>query len=386
MISEEKINILLVDDSPTNLLALESILRAPDRNLIRASCGEEALRYQLDNEAAVVLLDVYMPGIDGLQTAELIRGREKSRDIPIIFLTANTTGQGQLNRGYSLGAVDYIVKPVDPAILKSKIAVFVELFKKTREVRRQARLLEQKNRELENTNLERLRMLIELGQDLAAHHEPPMVLETFCQSTQKIIDAESVTVAMLDSDGHTFRHFFRCNDKGEVSSSGELPAVIQKALSHVTTERAPVRLNGSDDLLMEADDDDGSIESFLGAAITSASANAGWFYLTNKREADAFSEADERLAATLATQVSVAYENARLYAEAQHHATELRMEMAVRKQAEQERARLLVREQAARTEAEAANRNKDEFLATLSHELRTPLTAILGWSHLMRTR
>ena len=108
-----RINILMVDDSPTNLLALESILRAPDRNLIRASSGEDALRYLLDNEAAVVLLDVYMPGIDGLQTAELIRRREKSRDIPIIFLTANTTGQSHLSRGYSLGAVDYIVKPVD---------------------------------------------------------------------------------------------------------------------------------------------------------------------------------------------------------------------------------------------------------------------------------
>src|SRR5438105_15917472 len=180
MISEEKINILLVDDSPTNLLALESILRAPDRNLIRASCGEEALRYLLDNEVAVVLLDVYMPGIDGLQTAELIRGREKSRDIPIIFLTANTTGQNHLSRGYSLGAVDYIVKPIDPAILRSKVAVFVELFKKTQEIRRQAQLLEEKNRELENANLERLRMLIDLGHELTAEHEPARVLQNFC--------------------------------------------------------------------------------------------------------------------------------------------------------------------------------------------------------------
>jgi signal transduction histidine kinase/DNA-binding response OmpR family regulator len=376
----------MVDDSPTNLLALESVLRAPDRNLIRASSGEEALRYLLDNEAAVVLLDVYMPGIDGLQTAELIRGREKSRDIPIIFLTANMTGQGHLSRGYSLGAVDYIVKPVDPGILKSKVAVFVELYKKTREIRRQTRLLEQKNRELENANLERLRMLIELGQNLAAQHEPPMVLKKFCRSSQKIMGAETVTVAMLDSDGHTFRHFFRCNAKGEVTSTGGLPPAIQKALTLVTNEHGPIRLNAADDLLVEADDEDASIESFLGAAITSASTNAGWFYLTNKRGAEAFTEADERLAATLATQVSVAYENARLYAEAQHHATELRMEMAVRKQAEQERARLLVREQVARAEAETANRNKDEFLATLSHELRTPLTAILGWSHLMRTR
>ena len=96
----DRINILMVDDSPTNLLALESVLRAPDRNLIRAGSGEDALRYLLDNDAAVVLLDVYMPGIDGLQTAELIRGRKKSRDIPIIFLTANTTGDNHLSRGY----------------------------------------------------------------------------------------------------------------------------------------------------------------------------------------------------------------------------------------------------------------------------------------------
>ena len=381
-----RINILMVDDSPTNLLALESILRAPDRNLIRASSGEDALRYLLDNEAAVVLLDVYMPGIDGLQTAELIRRREKSRDIPIIFLTANTTGQSLLVRGYSLGAVDYIVKPVDPAILKSKVAVFVELYKKTREVKRQARLLEQKNRELESTNLERLRKLIELGQELAAQHEPPMVLQKFCRATQQIIDAESVTVGMLDNDGRTLRHFFRCNSKGEIEREGDVPALIQMALHRVTAERAPVRLSEADDLLLEAEDDASSPHSFLGAAIVSASATCGWFYLVNKRNADEFSEADERLAATLATQVAVAYENANLYAEAQHHATELRMEMAVRKQAEQERARLLVREQSARAEAEAANQNKDEFLATLSHELRTPLTAILGWSHLMRSK
>jgi signal transduction histidine kinase/ActR/RegA family two-component response regulator len=111
---------------------------------------------------------------------------------------------------------------------------------------------------------------------------------------------------------------------------------------------------------------------------------SGWLYLLDKNDDADFSEADERLAATLATQVAVAYENARLYTEAQNHATELRLEVAERKQAEEERAQLLIREQAARAEAESANRTKDEFLATLSHELRTPLTAILGWSHLLR--
>jgi signal transduction histidine kinase/DNA-binding response OmpR family regulator len=381
----DRINILMVDDSSTNLLALESILRAPDRKLIRAHSGEDALRYLLDNEAAVILLDVFMPGIDGLQTAELIRGRERSRDIPIIFLTANSTGPENLRRGYSLGAVDYIVKPVDPAILRSKVAVFVELFKKTREVKRQRELLEETNRELENSNLERLGMLIDLGHELAAEREPAMVLRRFCHSAQRIIDAEEVAIAMLGDDGQTPRHFFRCDAKGNISNQAEIPGVIQLALGRVINERVPIRLDERNDWPTDEADCD-SLRSFLGAAIVSESEVCGWFYLLNRRGVDQFNEADARLAATFATHVAVAYENATLYAEAQNHAVELSMEMAVRKQAEEERARLLVREQAARAEAEAANRNKDEFLATLSHELRTPLTAILGWSHLMRSK
>ena len=380
----DRINILMVDDSATNLLALESILRAPDRNLIRAGSGEDALRYLLDNEAAVVLLDVYMPGIDGLQTAELIRGREKSRDIPIIFLTANTTGHTHLSRGYSLGAVDYIVKPIDPAILRSKVNVFVELFKKAREVKRQAQLLEQQNQEIKNANLERLRSLIDLGHELAAEHEPAAVLRKFCRSAQRVIDAEEVAVVMLGNDEQTPRHFFRCDRHGRIHERGRMPPVVQHALRRVLTELAPIRLDESSDLLI--DDDVNPIESFLGAPILSAGVMLGWFYLLNRRGADHFGESDESLAATLANHVAVAYENARLYAESQNHATELRMEMAVRRQAEEERAHLLIREQAARAEAEAANKNKDEFLATLSHELRTPLTAILGWSHLLRTK
>ncbi len=380
----DRINILMVDDSATNLLALESILRAPDRNLIRASSGEDALRYLLDNDAAVVLLDVYMPGIDGLQTAELIRGREKSRDIPIIFLTANTTGHTHLSRGYSLGAVDYIAKPIDPAVLRSKVNVFVELFKKTRQVERQAQLLEQQNQEIKNANLERLRSLIDLGHELAAEHEPAAVLRRFCRSARHVIDAEEVTIVMLGDDEQTPRHFFRCDRHARIHERGGMPEVIQEALRRVLTELAPVRLDESSELLIN--DDFNPIESFLGAPILSAGVMLGWFYLLNRRGQDHFSESDESLAATLGNHVAVAYENARLYAESQNHATELRMEMAVRRQAEQERAHLLVREQAARAEAEAANKNKDEFLATLSHELRTPLTAILGWSHLLRTK
>lgn len=379
--TEERINILMVDDSPTNLLALEAILQGPDRNLIPISSGKDALRYLLDNEAAVVLLDVYMPGIDGLETAQLIRGREKSRDTPIIFLTANSTGVRHLTRGYSLGAVDYIVKPVEPDILRSKVNVFVDLYRKNREIHRQAHLLQEQNAELESTNLHRLNLLIELGHELVAEHNPQQVLSKFCRSSRRLVQAESAAVGLLDSSKKVFAFF--ASNPAEETAVCEIAPALQQALDAVVVEQRPLRLSegdlcGSGELALEM------TASFLGAPILSAAGVSGWFCLLNKTDGEDFTEADERLAATLATQAGVAYENARLYTEAQQHATELGLEMAVRKQAEEERARLLVREQAARADAELANRTKDEFLATLSHELRTPLTAILGWSHIVR--
>ena len=386
----DKINILMVDDSPTNLLALETILEGPDRNLVRATSGDEALRYLLNDEVAVILLDVYMPGIDGLETAALIRGREKSRDIPIIFLTADSTGNRHIAKGYSLGAVDYILKPVEPDILRSKVAVFVELFKKTEEIKRQAELLHEKNLELENANLERLGMLIELGQHLAAEHDPARVLEKFCHAAREIVGAEHAGVGVLNGRARRLRYFFR-SDLNETESGGAAATAAPRAdegvLGTLLKELHPLRLNELDASLQATrlPTPDRTARSFLGAPIFSSGQVFGWMYLTDKIGAEEFTEADERLAVTLSTQVAVAYENARLYTEAQRHATELQQEIAERKQAEEERARMLVREQAARAEAEAANRTKDEFLATLSHELRTPLTAILGWSHLLKT-
>jgi signal transduction histidine kinase/DNA-binding response OmpR family regulator len=380
---DQRINILMVDDSPTNLLALESILAGPDRNLVSASSGDDALRYLLDNEVAVILMDVYMPGLDGLDTAELIRTRERSRDIPIIFLTADSTGGRHLSRGYSLGAVDYIVKPVEPDILRSKVAVFVELFKQTQEIKRQALLLHQKNLELENLNLNRLGMLIQLGQELAAEHEPGQVLEMFCRSARTIVGAEEAAVRILGVDNGSGYHF-RCGEAGETWTAGSDSDVPQAVIDTVARERRTLRLTEFDEMLR-------SIElsraprSFLAAPLHASSRVCGLVYLINKFGADEFSEADERLVVTLSTQVGIAYENAKLYSDAQRHAEELQAEIAERKLAEQEVAKLLVSEQAARAEAEQANRTKDEFLATLSHELRTPLSAILGWTHLVRT-
>jgi signal transduction histidine kinase len=140
---EPKVNVLLVDDQPANLLSLEAILQDPELNLIKALSGEEALRRLLVDDFAVILLDVQMQGLDGYETAKLIRGREKSRHTPIIFLTAYEDNRLPVDEAYALGAVDYLVKPLIPVILRAKVAGFVELFQKTEQVRRQAEQLRQ---------------------------------------------------------------------------------------------------------------------------------------------------------------------------------------------------------------------------------------------------
>jgi sigma-B regulation protein RsbU (phosphoserine phosphatase) len=149
-IDQSKINILLVDDRPENLLALEAILEPLGQNLVRASSGREALRHLLSEEFALILMDVQMPGLDGFATAVLIKQREKSRSIPIIFVTAINKSDTYVFEGYSAGAVDYIFKPIDPDILKSKVAVFVELFEKSQEIKRQAELLSARNQEMQS--------------------------------------------------------------------------------------------------------------------------------------------------------------------------------------------------------------------------------------------
>jgi len=127
--------ILLVDDEPKSLFALQELLSGLGQNLMIAQSGEEALRLALKNDFAVILLDVRMPGIDGFETARLIRSRERSRLTPIIFLTAAADEMSSMFRGYEVGAVDYLQKPVVPEILKSKVAVFVELHRKTERLR-----------------------------------------------------------------------------------------------------------------------------------------------------------------------------------------------------------------------------------------------------------
>ena len=164
------VNILVVDDRDENLLAVEAVLNDPMYRLVRARSGREALREVLDQDFALILLDVVMPGVDGYETATLIRERPRSRQTPIIFLTANDWGAQHVFRGYTVGAVDYLVKPVPADVLRSKVAVFVELFN-----RQEALRVGQE--ELERTIRERTRELAETNVALSAEIEERVKIE-----------------------------------------------------------------------------------------------------------------------------------------------------------------------------------------------------------------
>jgi serine phosphatase RsbU (regulator of sigma subunit) len=152
-----KVNILLVDDQSNNLVALEATLSGLGQNFFKARSGRECLRCLLENDFAVILMDVKMPGMDGFDTAALIRQRERSQHTPIIFLTAYETDQLQMFKGYSLGAVDYLFKPIIPGVLRAKVAVFVDIFRKTAQVKRQAELLRRIQQQEHESQLARAR-------------------------------------------------------------------------------------------------------------------------------------------------------------------------------------------------------------------------------------
>ncbi|MBG1258504.1 response regulator [Nostoc commune] len=319
---EPKVNILLVDDKLENLLALEAILEKLGENLVRATSGEEALRCLLHQDFAVILLDVQMPGMDGFETATLIRNRGRSRHTPIIFLTAFSTSDQMLFKGYALGAVDYLLKPLDPNILTSKVTVFVELFKKTEAVKQQAAQLVAVNAELRQSE-ERLRSL----------------------ST-----CSPVGIFEIDTEGGCKytnpRYQIICGLKSAES-------LQKKWLESVHPEDRERAVASWSNYIREGRD---YSEEFR---FQTAHGIVRWVQV---RSSPMLSGQGELLG----------------YVGTLEDITE-------RKQAEEVRAQV-IREQTARAEAEAANRMKDEFLAVLSHELRTPLTSMLGWSKILRSK
>jgi signal transduction histidine kinase len=224
-----KVKILLVDDRPANLLTLESILEDLGQEIVKATSGKEALRYLLKDDYAVILLDVKMPEMDGFETATLIRERERSRHTPIVFLTAHKDEE-HLFRGYYAGAVDFLYKPINPEVLRSKVSVFVDLSLKTELLRRQTEALQARNAELEqlaeqrraaeeeiralNAELEqrvreRTKELSRSNEELrqfayAASHDLKEPMRTIASYTQLLEQRYS---DKLDQDGQEFLHY-----------------------------------------------------------------------------------------------------------------------------------------------------------------------------------
>jgi PAS domain S-box-containing protein len=164
MSNQKKVNILLVDDQPANLAVLEVVLAELDEVLVSVTSGEQALRRVLEDEFAVILMDVRMPGMSGLETAELLRSHPRSQRVPIIFLTAEHGDDFQVEQAYALGAVDYLTKPIKPVILRSKVAVFIDLHRKTAEIARHAQA---SHLAALRTRDERIRLILDNTRDYA---------------------------------------------------------------------------------------------------------------------------------------------------------------------------------------------------------------------------
>src|SRR5687768_6117239 len=163
--AERAVEILIVDDRQENLLSLEAILAREDYQLVRAGSGKEALKILLqDHDFAIILMDVQMPMMDGFETAMVIRQSEKFKHVPIIFLSANTDNQEDIFKGYKTGAVDFMLKPLQPEILKAKVAVFVDLYRKNHELVVQGEHLKELNQKLQQ-HTQYVRSLIEASLD-----------------------------------------------------------------------------------------------------------------------------------------------------------------------------------------------------------------------------
>ncbi len=356
---DEKTNILIVDDLPEKLLVFGTVLEELGQNLVFVRSGSEALREVLNREFAVILLDVNMPDIDGFETATLIRGYKRSAHTPIIFITAYAD-EMQTHRGYSLGAVDYILSPVVPEMLRSKVKVFVDLHVMQRRVRRQAEqrialaAAEAARRSAEDTT-RRSNFLSHVSRVLSGTLEVDVAKRQLLELIVPEVTNCAALVLLEAGDAPT--QALVCRSTTPVSAPSfvdhaftELPASARRAFAEALSGRVRVALHepeppagGTPIAAMRLPE--GAVfplihgERVLGALLIGGKSERGEWPMLEE----------------LAGRAAIAFENARLY-------RSLRNEIVERRQAE--------------LRLQESNQRKDEFLAMLSHELRNPLAPI----------
>jgi signal transduction histidine kinase/DNA-binding response OmpR family regulator len=344
---EGRASILIVDDKPEKLLALEVALSDLQQRTVRAASGREALRHLLNEEFAVILLDINMPDMDGFEVASLVRQRPSLQHIPIIFITSYGD-ETHMARGYSLGAVDYIHTPVIPEILRSKVSVFVELHHKTAQVHRQSENLRRRATQMQK--------LAAASMAINSAVAVEQMLQMVTNSARDIIGSDQCHALLTaDPDAVNRRPRTASSFSDKYAKWRDQPSKIESAGSLVIAQApSATRLNGRE--LHEHPDWEMLSEmklpplegGLLAAPFTDrAGKNLGMILLTGCAK-DSFTGDDEALLMQLAQITSIAVQNA-----------------------------VFARER-------ETNRLKDEFLATLSHELRTPLNAIVGWTQLLR--
>jgi signal transduction histidine kinase/DNA-binding response OmpR family regulator len=363
-VDDEKTNILVVDDLPEKLLAYHSILEELGQNVVTARSGEEALRQVLRHDFAVILLDVQMPGgIDGFETARLIRQRRKSAHTPIIFLTA-FADEVRATEGYAHGAVDYIPTPVVPDILRAKVRVFVDLYRMTQQVKRQAEervaLAEERSkRAAAEEASRRLGFLAEVSHALADSLDPDTTAAALVREAVPFL-ADLAAVTLAGPPGAPWRT--------ELAWAAEGGAPVVLRLTATEAPRDALRdavdralVGGRSELLDDLDipfpEAPGAVRPAArvrSAAVLPLRARGrtlGALTLGFGPSGRRHQPADIALAEDLAARAAIALDNARLY-----------------------------------KEVETADRQKNEFLSMLAHELRNPLAPIQYAAEVLRLR
>jgi serine phosphatase RsbU (regulator of sigma subunit)/CheY-like chemotaxis protein len=297
--------ILLVDDRPENLLALEAVLEPLGHRLLRANSGEEALKYLLIEDVALILLDVRMPGMSGFETAIRAKERDRTREIPIIFLTAYSADAAQVVQGFSTGAVDYVTKPFDPWLLRSKVRVFIELYQKTRVLREQSEILALRLDQHYETEARNLRKLADAAVVINSTLSLDEILRVINESAREVIGAHEANTVIITA--------------GE-----EVPAMYRLVLER----HKPVRMTKKEIQaslvsrgLFDVAPGHPMLEGWLAVPLIGRTGRAlGLIQVADKVNGD-FSESDEVVLLQLAQLAAVAIENAERY-EQEHRIAE----------------------------------------------------------------